>query len=96
MAEDTKPVTVPGMSSEEMSASFAGPAYLVNKIYLTRTPAGVRLAFMEQAADQLPSFRTAVLLSYQDALALRNLISRQLKEIEDVLKSAPPPGQPKG
>ena len=80
------------VSDEEVQASFAGPAFHSNKMFLTMTTAGARIAFMEQLVDKVaPVYRTAVFLSYPDAEALRDLITRQLNQLKDLeaaLKSA--------
>jgi len=69
------------LSEDELRAAFAGPAFHSNKIYLSITGSGARLAFMEQQGEPVPpTFRTAVVLSLPDALALRDLITRMLSE----------------
>ena len=84
--DPTKPVPV---SDEDVRASFAGPAFHTNKMFLTIVQAGVRLAFMEALGDKVPpSFRTAIVLSFPDAIALRDLLTRQLKDIEAQLQTA--------
>ena len=83
------------VSDEELRASFAGPAFHSNKMFLTMTAAGARIAFMEQVGDKVPPvYRTAVLLSYLDAVSLRDLITRQLKNIEAAFKPAEPAATP--
>lgn len=73
----------------ELLESFSGPAVLANRIFLTITGSGARLSFMEQHGDKVPpQFRTAVILSFEDALALRDLLERQLKDIEKSIKAA--------
>ena len=53
------------------------------------TSAGVRIAFLEQHGDPVPlAFRTAVILSVQEALSLRDLIAHQLEGIEGEIKEA--------
>lgn len=89
---DEKPIVSTidlAISDEEIRESFSGPAFLSNRILLTRTAAGARLAFMERRSNNTPStLRAAVIIPYQDALALRDLLSIQLKEIEEQLKTA--------
>lgn len=78
------------VTDDELNAAFSGPAYHANKIYLTLTTAGVRLAFMEQQGSAVfPQFRTAAILSIQDAISLKNLLVRRLESIEEMLKTAP-------
>lgn len=90
---DEKPEEAPSasgpvpVSEEDLRAAFSGPAVRSNKIFLSMTEGGVRLAFMEQHGDVvLPVFRAAVLLSFQDALSLRDLIARQLEGLQEFLK----------
>lgn len=92
---DEKPKDAPAASKrtsvtdEEIRASFSGPAVLSNKMYLSLTGGGARIAFMEQLGDVVPPvFRTAVILSFQDAMSLRDLLARQLEGIEGEIKEA--------
>ncbi len=83
--EDTPAASeLPRVTDEGIRASFSGPAVRSNKIYLSLTPdGGARIAFLEQHGDVVPPiFRTAVILSFRDALSLRDLIARQLGQIE--------------
>jgi hypothetical protein len=77
----------PVLTEEEIRTSFSGPAVHSNKMLLTMTPAGARLTFMEHSTDVAAQFRSAVLLSIHDAIALKNLLERQLKPFEEMLKS---------
>jgi hypothetical protein len=94
MADDDPNVTIdPGVrritSEEELRASFSGPAFNSNRFYSSTVSAGLRIAFMKQHGKAVsPIFRTAVLLSFPDAIALRNLLIRQLKDVEPLLKEA--------
>ena len=73
----TNPVPV---SSDELTMAFTGPAFLVNKMYLTMTPATGRIAFMEVPPGmQTPVFRTAVVMTVNDLLELRDLLNRMLE-----------------
>lgn len=77
------------VSDEELRVAFSGAAISSNKIYVTLTGAGARITFMEQLGEVVtPVFRTAVVLSYPDALALRDVLTRTLKDVEVALKSA--------
>ena len=49
------------------------------------TPPGVRLAFAEQLEGVQPSFRTAVLLAFQDAIGLAKILGPALKNVEEAL-----------
>lgn len=74
------------ISDEELRVAFAGPAILANRILVTKTSAGLRMAFLEKLPDKVPSaYRTAVVVGYQDAISLKELLIQQLKEIEDQL-----------
>jgi hypothetical protein len=81
-----KPIPLP---EEELEIAFSGPAIAANKVYATRTNAGLRLAFTEQRnPTAAPIFRTAVLMPFQDAIGLRDLLSRLLRDIEMQLQKA--------
>lgn len=60
----------------DLEIAFSGPAATVNKFFATRTNNGLRIAFTEQgSADIPPVFRSAVMLSLDDARALAELIN---------------------
>lgn len=73
-------------TKEDMEIAFHGQAVFSNKMFATNTASGVRIAFCENQLPEVatPVFRTAVLLSYPDAIALRDLISHQLKGLSFV------------
>ena len=72
----------------ELDISADGPATYVNRFVASGTQAGVRLSFMESGSDPDSSkFRSAVLMSYQDAIELKNLLADIVKQIEDQIKS---------
>lgn len=63
----------------------SGPAYYSNKIYTTMAPHGMRLTFAEMnPASDIPAFRTAVFMGYQDIAALTDLLVRQLSLLQNV------------
>jgi hypothetical protein len=67
------------VSEADLRAAFSGPAISSNKIFVTRTVGGIRIAFTEQyVATYAPEFRTAVMLSFEDAMQLRDLLINQL------------------
>lgn len=67
---------------EDWRMVFSGPAPIVNRMYANNTPSGVRLTFAEQFGDIVkPVFRCAVTLNYDDAVALRGLLDRQLAAV---------------
>jgi len=68
---------------KELVQAFVGPAAHSNRFYITGGPAGLRIAFMETFMPLVePVFRSAVLINYKDALALRDLLTRQLTAVE--------------
>lgn len=74
------------LSAEETEVAYNGPAVSSNRCLVNIGPQGVRIAFVEQFSDQKPpKFRTAVVMPPQDAIAMKNLLSVMLKEIEDVI-----------
>lgn len=77
------------VSEDELRSSFLGPAIFSNKFYVTNGPAGMRLSFMEGLLPTVqPIFRAAVLISYGDAIALRDVLTKQLADIEPQIKEA--------
>ena len=73
----------PEITDADTSLINSGAAVLVNKMYATVMPFGMRITFAEaNPATQVPAFRTAVFLSYQDAAALYDLLHRQLQKVE--------------
>jgi hypothetical protein len=69
------------------TASFSGPAFYSNRVYLSLTPVTGRLSFVEypplDTAAQ-PQFRTAVTMSIGDLIALRELLSRALQDVRQL------------
>ena len=67
----------------ELAVSMDGPTVYANRFVANGTQAGVRIAFMEalQGLDSL-KFRAAVLMSYQDAIELKNLLAELVEPIE--------------
>jgi hypothetical protein len=81
------------VSKEEMAEAFSGPAAIANKVYVTITPAGVRLAFAEGNPDiARPMFRSAVLLPFADAMSFSQVLASMLET--NVKFVVPPPPQP--
>lgn len=80
---------VTNVSDEELRSAFSGPAIFSNKFYATTGASGIRIAFMEALGDLVPPvFRTAIVLPYQDAFALRDMLAAQLSEIESAINQA--------
>ncbi len=75
-------------TKSEMDAMMSGSAIYANRFVALTTPSGVRVAFMETAPDSDEFlFRSAVLLSYQDAIELRNLLSGIVEPVEKQLST---------
>lgn len=78
-----------GLSKNELEISFSGPALATNRFFVSISPAGMRVAFAEQhSADMEPKFRTAIIMSIQDALAMRDLLNNMLKNVSTESASA--------
>ncbi len=86
--DPTKPVPV---SEEEMDIALDGPAIYSNKMYLNLGAGGLRVAFTEIREPSPPKFRTAVLLSLQDGLKLRDALTRVLTNYEKQMAELEPP-----
>jgi hypothetical protein len=82
--ESTAQVEDPGVH-----VAFGGPAPFANKIYITMTPVTGRLSFLEFSDQGVPHFRTAVTLTVNDLVALRDLLIVTLKDIQ-LLPTAKP------
>ena len=70
-------------------AAFVGPAIHSNRFIVTTSQAGVRIGFLEKdhgSSDAL--FRSAVLLSYPDAIELSKLIRSMLTDVEKQIEDA--------
>lgn len=69
--------------NKELVQAFVGPAAHSSRFFITGGPSGLRIAFMEAFLPMVePVFRSAVLINYEDALALRDLLTRQLAVVE--------------
>jgi hypothetical protein len=81
---------VRALTEKEVAAAYAGPALLANRFFINTGPSGARLAFAEQGSpDAEPQFRAAVILSYQDAIELVDVLKTMLGPIEAALATAP-------
>ena len=77
------------VSAEELKVAFLGPASLANRFYITKNGSLVRISFTEEppaGVGQL--FRTAVVLSLQDAKDLAALL-KQVADSEEQPVNAP-------
>ena len=87
------PETVQPMTEAELTIAFSGPAYNTNKMFASNMPTGIRLSFCEMRTPEGHDlqFRTAVLISYPDAVSLRNLLTRQLEAFQSFAGSTRDP-----
>lgn len=67
---------------ENLERAFAGPAVFSNRIYATLSPLGIRLTFMESSPNGEEQYRTAAYLSILDGIALKDLLERQLGNVQ--------------
>lgn len=82
--------TLPGVTDEDLAASFEVPAVFANRFVVTLTQSGTRISFAEVPVGGKPKFRTAVLLGYHDALELSALLDVMIKK-NVVFSEAPEP-----
>ena len=83
MTDAPSPSTTAGQVSDaDLRISFDGPAILANRFFVTLGPSGVRIAFAEQTTNGETFFRSATILSVQDAIGLHRLLREMLQEIE--------------
>lgn len=75
------------VSAEEMALSYSGPAIVSNKFYIAVGPTGVRVTFAEGQNGAF-HFRSAIMLSFQDAIALKDILGELLIPIEAQIASA--------
>lgn len=76
------------VSDAELVLSYEGASLHTNRFFASVVAAGLRLAFMEQYGQKVPpQFRTAVLMSVPDAIALRDMLNRVLKDLEPQVKT---------
>lgn len=81
-----------GISEAELDVTLSGPAVLVNKVYATALPSGLRLTFCENRGDATTNqFRSAVLLPYSDVPEVIKLLKRLMERIEFEFRVKPPP-----
>ena len=85
--EDSKST---GLSETELDVLLSGPAVLVNKVYATAMPSGMRIAFCENRGDDTTNqFRSAVVLSYSDVQGFIELLQRLMKRVDFKFVSTP-------
>ncbi|PTQ83681.1 hypothetical protein [Nitrosomonas ureae] len=67
------------MNAEEFYISHEGPAVLINSFYLASGHWGIKIVFAEQLRqDTPPAFRTAIVMSKQEAIALQKALQKVL------------------
>ena len=95
MAEE--PENLPQPDATEMLEAFSGPAVFANKIYLTLIGPNARLAFAELTQpEQKPVFRSAVVMTINDLLALQDAIANLRKHATLVEVKGNEPAQSNG
>ena len=86
MPDEAQPEFTSDVTAEDSSIAFSGPAHLANQFFVALGPAGVRIAFCEQeSAETSARFRSAVVLSFRDGIALYRLLQEALQEPEAAL-----------
>lgn len=67
------------MSQEDFAISHEGPSVFVNNFYLACGHWGIKIAFAEQLRRDIPpAFRTSVVMSKQEAIALQIALQKLL------------------
>ncbi len=80
MSTETPKLEVQPVTDAELQETLTIPATFSNKFYVSSSAAGVRLTFSEwRGVGDIPRPRCAVFLSPLDTLALRDVLSHQLK-----------------
>ena len=83
LSTHTGGINMAELSQADINSAFDGPAISANRSLIVLGPSGVRIAFVEQFSPEMGSaYRTAVLLSIQDAVALKNALQNLLKDVE--------------
>ncbi len=82
MADDPKEDENRGLTEEELIVAYGGPALSANRCLLSLGSGGVRIAFAERHGENIENFRTAVTLPIQEAIALKDVLTRMLEDIE--------------
>lgn len=67
--------------TDELDIVFGGPAVASNKFYINVSAGGIRITFAESAEGLAKAkFRSAVMLSFQDAISFSGLIAKVVDE----------------
>jgi 3-deoxy-D-manno-octulosonic acid (KDO) 8-phosphate synthase len=81
--EDQSPSLVKALTKEEKSTLESSPAVFSNRFFAATTATGMKLVFVEQHNDEGPAvFRSGVFLSFEDCLALSELLTKLLENQE--------------
>lgn len=87
MAEERPKDETLKVSDSEVAETLSGPAFHSNRLFCSTVAAGLRITFAEQLGERTaPAFRAAIIIAFPDAIALRDLLTHQLKEIEPQIK----------
>lgn len=82
-----EPSTTQGVTRADADVANSGPAVWANRFMVMRGPM-VKVAFMEQGGPGEPLyFRSAIAMSHQDAIALKNLLTEILADVEKQLQA---------
>ncbi len=77
-----------GVPRSDADVANSGAAPWTNRVIVTMGPM-VRIAFLEQGAPDEPMyFRAAASMSHQDAIALKNLLTGLLADVEKQIDAA--------
>jgi hypothetical protein len=83
-----EPSTTPAVTRADADVANSGPAVWANRFMVMRGPM-VKVAFMEQGGPGEPLyFRSAIAMSQEDAIALKNLLTEILPDAEQQLMTA--------
>ena len=96
MSNENKQPAKPPISDAEHRMIFSGPAPVANRFFV-HTAGWVRLTFAEQGTpNTVPAFRSAVVLSIADAVALVGLLANALEQVKlgSLPTNAPAPKAP--
>ena len=85
------------IDSADIEATFEVSAPYTNRFFVTVGPGGVRLTFAETHPEVAGTFpRAAAMMSVQDAVELKNLLTELLAPIEAKLQAHQPSGPANG
>lgn len=87
MAEKAEQPVITEPTKDELNVAYHGPATLSNRIFVTTTSGGVRIAFTEQHGEKLPEFRTAAFMPFESAIALKNVLTTMLADVEKKIEA---------